>query len=348
MPKILGPSPFDRWENRVMKELRDRLPEDWVVVSDVGYQWRNNDGYIRDGQADFVVLVPELGLAVVEVKGTRKIWVSENGLWFKIDRYGKKKELDKLPPEQAKSNMYNLSRKLGEELVGGIFPGLIGWLVVYPNGEVGGKLDTYFPESVVEKKTLHRIKHAIENVLRAGGSEGKGREFNSNRVEQSQRILTNGNFIVKAVDTDIDVEEDNEEIEELTRQQYAALKGAFELPSVSVIGPAGSGKTILAIWKLKALVTNGTKVLFVCYNKSLAEYLRSEHTDYADYIVSVDKYFLGLVPDRYQAGSDYFEVQLPNKVVGHFFCRAPTPESDIMNAAFFANRLHPFFFATFS
>ena len=36
--------------------------DDGIVVCDVSYSRREEAGYIREGQADFVVLVPEKGL----------------------------------------------------------------------------------------------------------------------------------------------------------------------------------------------------------------------------------------------------------------------------------------------
>ncbi len=311
MPKIIGPIPYDKWEKRVWNELQNRLPASWRVVSNVSYQWKNTDGYLRDGQADFVVLAPGLGLAVVEVKGTKKIWVDDDGIWNKIGWNGEKLKLKEPPPEQACRNMHNLSSRVAVELKEAVFPGLFGWLVVYPNGEVQGKLDTYLPSSVVQKKDLHKIKHAIENVLRERGNATIGKKFTDSYTHKVAQILSNANFIVNAVDTELDVIEEGDDIDKLTRQQFAALRGAFDLPSVSVVGPAGSGKTILAMWKLEAMIASGRKALFVCYNTALADYLRYKHHDIASNIVSIDNYFLAITEVRPQIGNDFFRTKLP-------------------------------------
>ena len=72
MARVIGGSPSDRWEQVVKRELQRQPPDDWIVVCDVSYSCREEAGYIREGQADFVVLVPEKGLVVVEVKGSRR------------------------------------------------------------------------------------------------------------------------------------------------------------------------------------------------------------------------------------------------------------------------------------
>jgi hypothetical protein len=317
MPRIMGPVPFDKWERKVRSELAKQLPASWIVVCSVCYCWQNDDGYTRDGQADFVVLAPGLGMAIVEVKGTRRVWIDEDGLWYKIKHNGQKSQLVEPPPEQACRNMYNLTDRVKACLGKDHFPGLFAWLVVYPNGDVYGKLDLYYASSVVARKNVHRLKGAIESVLTERGKRGLGGMFTGDVAAQAAKLLTNGHFIVRAVDTELEVEEDSKGIDELTRQQYAALRGAFELPNVSIVGPAGSGKTVLAIWKLLALLNENKSVIYVCYNTQLAGFLKFRYPDVADSIVSVDRFFLGLVNARHQNQADYYTDVLPNLVMGH-------------------------------
>ena len=65
-----------------------------------------------------------------------------------------------------------------------------------------------------------------------------------------------------------------ERIQELTDEQLELLKGLYEENTrVYVSGVAGSGKTQLAIDRAVHLAREGKRVLFVCYNKHLAEHL---------------------------------------------------------------------------
>jgi hypothetical protein len=319
VPKILGPVPFDIWEREVRSQLSNQLPADWIVVCDVSYCWRTENGSVRDGQADFVVLVPEMGMAIVEVKGTKRVWVDKEGLWYSVahrDRANKRTRLAPPPPEQANKNMHNLADKIKEELGQEYFPGLFAWLVVYPNGEVEGKLDLYFTNSIVTRKNIHQLKAAIEKVLGERGSSGLGQRFTAEIALRASKILTNGHFVVRGVDTELDVVEDNKDIGELTRQQFAALRGAFELPRVSIVGPAGSGKTVLALWKLFALLEEGKKAIYVCFNRSLAEFLKIQYPDASDSIVRVDQFFSELVRSAGSQGRlNYFSEILPELVL---------------------------------
>ena len=113
-------------------------------------------------------------------------------------------------------------------------------------------------------------------------------------IDKIARILTSQPFAVARADTGANVQDDLDLIDALTRQQFSALRGIFEFPRVAVTGPAGSGKTLLAIWRLQALVEAGKKALYVCFNKKLAESLRERHPDLATSIASVDNFFMDL------------------------------------------------------
>ena len=86
-PTILGCHYVEnKAENKVLSSLRSQLPEDWVVVVDVA--WTINDnGYFSDGQADYVVFVPHLGMLILEVKGSYCIKVTEDGKWYRKDKH---------------------------------------------------------------------------------------------------------------------------------------------------------------------------------------------------------------------------------------------------------------------
>jgi len=82
---------------------------------------------------------------------------------------------------------------------------------------------------------------------------------------------------IAKVDTVKDVVRDSRDIEHLMRQQFAALQRLFNLPRVAVIGPAVSGKTVLALWRLEPVLKEGGKALYLCFNKNLGAHLRGRN-----------------------------------------------------------------------
>lgn len=321
MPRVLGPVPSDKWEKEVRRQLAKQLPADWFVICNVSWALQE-DGRVRDGQADFVVLAPNLGMVVVEVKGTQSVCVGEDGIWRR--RYKNREELlNESPPEQANRNLHTLVKVVKKELGLGEndqFPGLHAWVVAYPNGEVEFPASLYDKSTIVTKNRMHQLLGSIKGAMLAKGGEYIGRAFTADKASEAAKILTNQRFRVVTVDTELDAVEDAKHIDELTRQQFAALSGAFDLPRVAIIGPAGSGKTLLAIWKLAALLEEGKKAIYVCFNTALAQFLQSKYPDLAAAIASLDSFFRGLVNDRTDLPNDedkrnYFENILPGMVM---------------------------------
>ena len=322
MTKIIGPVTSDKWEREVRRQLENQLPSDWTVVCNVSWALRNESGYVRDGQCDFVILAPNLGMAILEVKGSRTVRVNSDGIWCRTEFNrrtgveGPEVAIKEAPPEQANRNMHTLVELLCKEYKFQKFPGAFSFLVAYPNGEVHGVLDLYDNSTIVTKSKMSYLMRCLSDSLKVRGALDNGKKFTHELAFKFSQTLSNSRFIVKSVDTQLDVQEDVKEIDELTRQQFAALRGAFELQSVAVLGPAGSGKTMLALWKLEALLEDGKKALYVCFNKLLAEWLRNQNLMLAPMIVSVDKFFTqvgGPIPNVSRDNRYYLET-LPQQV----------------------------------
>ncbi len=321
MPKIVGTNSVDRWEREVRRQLGVQLPQDWIVVCNVAWALRNDSGVVKDGQCDFVVLVPRLGMAILEVKGSRSVRVDDDGKWYRREENLRTREttrevaIDEPPPEQACRNMHCLARLICDRLPRQTFPGAYAYLVGYPNGVVEGPSTLYDPSTIVAKPDMHKLARRIREALEAR-IQGSGRaEFTEEVASRIAQILTNSTFRVAGRDTPLDAREDSEAVDELTRQQFAALRGAFELPRVAIVGPAGSGKTLLAMWKLEALIEEGRRALYVCFNKALAEFLQRTNPGLADAITSVDRLFTKIADHpsgKFDEG--YFREELPSLV----------------------------------
>jgi hypothetical protein len=322
MPKILGQNSMDRWEREVRRQLAGQLPPDWTVVCNIAWALQNDQGLVRDGQCDFVVLVPGLGMAVLEVKGSRSVRVSDSGIWYRQEtdrRTGKVRAevaIDEPPPEQACRNMHTLAKVVCDRLPRQRFPGAFAFLVAYPNGRVDGPSTLYDPSTIVPSQELHRLERRIRGALEARIQQQQSSEFTAEMAGRVAAILSNASFRITPRDAPLDADEDVVDLDELTRQQFAALRGAFELPRVAIVGPAGSGKTLLALWKLDALLEEGTRALYVCFNKALAEHLRLANPELSAAITSVDRLFYQLVGERngHRIGENFFTEELPSLV----------------------------------
>lgn len=294
MARLIGSIPANRAEQHVLEQLRQQLPRDWVIVADVSWAIKNAYGIVEDGQADVVVLAPGAGMVVIEVKGSRKIWIDDDGQWYRSEREGQAVLIPRKPPDQAMGNMHRLAEIVSEKGGWDSFPGRYSWIVAYPNGQAS-RVPAMFDEStLVTRRHMHELASRLRHSLAQRGIGGRGEAFTPAVAEEVARILTSRPFIVEKTDSKDDVEDDARRIDQLTRQQFAALRGVFGFQKVAVTGPAGSGKTLLALWRLQALQDAGRKAIYVCYNKDLAAALRKRNPSCSDSIVNVDKLFRDL------------------------------------------------------
>lgn len=63
----------------------------------------------------------------------------------------------------------------------------------------------------------------------------------------------------------------------LTRQQGAVLDFLEDQRTCAIHGPAGTGKTVLAVEKARRLAEEGRKVLYLCYNEFLLDHIWREN-----------------------------------------------------------------------
>lgn len=323
MPRILGSVPADRWEQEVRRQLQRQLPTDWIVVCNIAWALPDDRGVVRDGQCDFVVLAPGFGMAIVEVKGSRSVRIAEDGRWYRQEydrRTGQPSAevcIDEPPPEQACRNMHTLRKHACRQLGWDGFPGAYAFIVIYPQGVIHEKSANYDATTIVTSHGMPQLAKALRAALQARAGQQAYATFTPAVAERVATLLSGAGFRISGADTVLHAQEDAHDIDLLTRQQYAAVRGAFDLPRVAVLGPAGSGKTMLALWKLEALIEEGKRALYVCFNKNLASRLRLTNAAMQPFIKSVDALFVDLAGPPRQGAHDatFFNETLPNVII---------------------------------
>ena len=74
-------------ERTVYQALKEQLPDNWTVRYNLVFCYWDNGKFRTDGQADFIVVVPDQGLMFLEVKGAdgmeivdgKHYWIKEDG-----------------------------------------------------------------------------------------------------------------------------------------------------------------------------------------------------------------------------------------------------------------------------
>ncbi|WP_293681286.1 NERD domain-containing protein, partial [Thiolapillus sp.] len=96
-------------ERDVARALLEQLPNHVIVYH--SYPWlrpdrndRSKKTTLKEGEADFLILWPELGLLVLEVKGGEIRYDSDGRRWYRRLPNGKERDI-RDPFEQANKNM---------------------------------------------------------------------------------------------------------------------------------------------------------------------------------------------------------------------------------------------------
>lgn len=276
IPKVAPEEIANEGERLVYAALRDQLPDGWVVRYSYFFSTRERYGN-RDRESDFIVMAPGLGLLFVEVKQSYG-YDCHDGVFYRLKEDGSREEAEKNPFEQAMKCKYRVVEEIlcpRLNVLKRNFPGLYGHAVIYPKARIEGNLPPSQEQSIVMTyKDMNRLGEVVPAALRKWGHADTAAKFIPEVFERVRKALADECRFVAADAARAD--EDDQWMDILTDTQYAAYEGILAQPRVRLQGPAGSGKTMIAIRAAMDAATKGGRVLYLCYNRVLAEWLRSK------------------------------------------------------------------------
>jgi Nuclease-related domain/AAA domain/UvrD-like helicase C-terminal domain len=271
------PSPIHRRDSeaevKVYAALERALPADWTVLHHVQWLQKRPGRDTPDGETDFVIVHPEKGALILEVKGGRVRYEAATGTWFTSGHSASDVQIAD-PIGQARDSTYALHRYL-RSLPG--WPqrwGPFAYAVCFPDGILAGMpLPHVQPEIVADARDFAQdaaVLGKIERVLAW---------WPRDRAEAGRR---GAEMLVGALAHDIQmnqplalrVEAADQQIIRLSERQFGVLQMLSGQRRVAVSGPAGSGKTIIAAEKASRLARTGFRTLLTCFNRPLADHLR--------------------------------------------------------------------------
>lgn len=274
IPRTIDPETPSRAEKALFEAFERALPDGYTVFHGLAWQQPAKRGYIRDGEADFVIMHPKAGVLVLEVKGGAIAWLRESGRWHSRSRGGQVYEI-KDPLQQARASKY-LLRDLWGDMGLGPEP-LFAHAVAFPDSTVARDraLPPDLPRAIVmDNGDLLDPAAWVRGVLDYYRGTMRRGDFVP-REESYRRFLERfGGTQTFRPAMWGRIQHEREEMLELTEQQHMALDLLARRRRALVAGIAGSGKTLLAVEKAARLADAGARVLLTCYNKNLAAELR--------------------------------------------------------------------------
>ena len=267
-------------EQKIFRLLdRDPDTQDWIVLHSLGLARRKTGPF---GEIDFVAIIPGKGIVCLEVKGGRV--ACKHGEWQTTNRYGEVARLKKSPFMQSRDSMFALRtaivRHFGESSPEGRCP--IGCGVVFPDVSCPPPSPEFERSDVIDSKDLRDpISRSIARLANHRLREFRNRDgspaLTAAKAKSIANFLRPDFELVVAKGTS--VQRSEEKLISLTEEQYEMLDALEENPRCLFEGAAGTGKTLLALEYARRAKNCGSKVLLVCFNRLLGEWLSNETKD---------------------------------------------------------------------
>lgn len=265
IPPYMGEEIKSNAEKKMYDVLQELDMEDAYVLHSLGLPRHQSKIY---GEIDFVV-VCKRGVACLEIKGGRV--ECRDGKWFFTDRYGTERQKPEGPFAQVTGNMFSLITELKNK-----FPNnphmknvLVACGVVFPDIEFSSTSQEIIQEIIYDNRTESIIDY-INNVFDYW-EERQHREpskLSPNDVKEIVNYLR-GNFVFIPTLNDR-LNNIEKRLVRLTTEQVQIMNALDVNQHLLIDGNAGTGKTLLATEFAKRKAQQGQKVLFLTFNKNLA------------------------------------------------------------------------------
>lgn len=259
----------------------DPATGDWIVLHSLCIA-----SHVRQvqGEADFVVIVPGHGIVVVEVKSHLSVDRLADGRW----KLGSHPPTSRSPFQQASDAMHSIRHYLAGRIDLYQVPlvNAVWFTHVRARAGIPATPEWHDWQLLDREDLVTDPVSAILRVLTAGrmhlGGRLPARRYDTGGpdVPTSRRIaaVLRPRFEVAAVPADM--RRDREiQLQSFLDEQYDALDAMADNRAVLFTGPAGSGKTLLAVEAARREVAARGTGRLLCFNRLLGRRLKEQTAD---------------------------------------------------------------------
>ena len=265
-------------------EIFRRLQDDPLTSGWTAFHSLDIAKHVRQisGEIDFVVVVPAKGILCVEVKAARSVRRT-SGAWY----YGQSTIPDYRGPfKQAAEGMHSLRKHLTEQDAS--LSGVVFWsAVLFPYIEFDLQSPEWHPWQSLDSRLFRSrsIGQIVLDVLnRARSHLVRTSGITWFKPDTGQPDLTQCKQLTTLLRRDFEFFERPSartkhreiELKRYTEEQFEALDAMDLNPRVFFTGPAGTGKTLLALEAARRASANNRRILLVCYNNLLGAWLKGQ------------------------------------------------------------------------
>lgn len=276
IPAQISPDTKSFAERKVFR-LFQNMPntEDWCVIHSIALARHTTQS---QGEADFVVAIPDMGVFALEVKGGGITY--QGGQWYSRDRAGEMHQI-KNPVTEANEAMHSLQKYVSEHGEVNLGWSLFGFGVVFPDSTVHGQFS--YPDlddlQVADIDDMSDLRRYMERLAQFWRSRKNAKVTIPHKKEIDAIIALlrpNHQFRVSLASQIRSVER---QTLTLTENQRDVFEGLLDNERCLVYGSAGTGKTLLAVACARHWCKDGQRVGLFCYNRLLASWLQKNTAD---------------------------------------------------------------------
>jgi len=254
---------------RMFYSAARELPEDYTVLYSYKFAIGARESELCLREADFVIVHPNLGYAVVEVK--QSLIGYYNGQWHE-HKNGTASPLHKDPVQQANDAMYAILQRYKELANTHRFPLGVRFALCFPEtrrytGTLPANLKA---EMIWTSESLDNLEASVVGLF--GGKQKPEREACTFLVN---RVLAPSFKLYSTLEDQLALFNRSAD-KVLTEEQERILDETEEDKRKIFFGAAGTGKSFVAMEKARRLAKLGHKVLLTCYNRALVEMYEKE------------------------------------------------------------------------
>ena len=310
-------------EEKFFNACKEQLSDKYHVFFSVRW-YSEEDGRRIDSECDFLIFNPDYGFLCIECKGGKNIYIDE-GTWYLSEADGDRK-LRRSPYAQSEESMRFFKRYYEQETES-LFPGVYGHAVVFPNYRITAPLNVDSPLALtIDSESVKKLNTTLISIFKYFDSH-KGGNANFLSPESQRKFIS---LINKRVALSIEagalIEDKERELAEINYTQDVVIDFLTHYNRAFIIGGAGTGKTWIAIKKIRRALLGGKKPLYICSNPLLATKVRHELSNTTADILCIEALARAILGEKYNNAP----VQDGCKILSPLFAGCTLPQYDLV------------------
>lgn len=284
MPRLVPTTPradAPPSHRRVLQSLALALDDAWLLVHEPRWVARHRPGEpLRDGGADFLLAHPDRGILLLNVVDGGLLHEPSGDRWTQLDAQGQRHPIAD-PYRAGHDATLLLLGKLSEHPGATPSQPAHGHGVLLPDVVAPSHgFAAHAPADVtLDRRAMDRLPKAVDELMLQWQKRQPAKGNAPSRwwlraLEDLFLMPREARLLLKHR-----IAEEQAQMVALSPQQLGVLDMLARVRRQAVYGPAGTGKTLLAMHKARLLARQGMHVLLTCYNKALGQHLRDALAD---------------------------------------------------------------------